>query len=71
MRFPTEGVGEVRGNQVTAHKCYTASLWGNWSKETLTIDDLESKEETQRELTGPMEELEELSINQKRLELIV
>lgn len=43
MCFPTkEGVGEVRGDQVTARECYVTSLNGEPTpKETMSIDSLE------------------------------
>jgi hypothetical protein len=40
LKFPTEhGIGEVRGDQVTARECYLASLGSEGQNQTMTIEE--------------------------------
>lgn len=67
MLFPTEeGIGEVKGNQTTAHKCYIVSLKRKESKEVLIINNLEDREEPQSKQTEHTKDLEELSIDPEK-----
>ena len=61
IKFPTEyGVGEVRGNQVAARECYVAMLEMDDHQQTMCIEE--------RRTTEPMEELEEVTLNDSRPE---
>lgn len=58
MRFPTEeGVKEVKGDQMVARECYVASLKGKESKEALTIEDMEDRDDSQLKQTEPVKDL--------------
>ena len=55
MKFPTkEGVGEVKGNQLTARRCYNISMKKVSDPNTLTVA---SVTEAKGELTEPLEEV--------------
>lgn len=56
---------------MTTRKYYVASLKGKESKDTLIIDDLENREDTQLKQTRPVEDLEELNIDPNKLEWVV
>ena len=61
VRFPMEhGIGELKGDQVTARECYFASLGQETRHQTMTID------EGQR-LVEPTEELEVVVLDNKKL----
>jgi hypothetical protein len=50
LKFPTEhGVGEVRGDQITARECYLASLGAEGENQTMTIEE-------RKTLVEPLEE---------------
>ena len=62
IKFPTEyGVGEVRGDQVTARECYIAMLEMNDHQETMCIEE-------QRTIAELVEELEEVTLDESRPE---
>ena len=62
IKFPIEyGVGEVRGDQVAAHECYIAMLEMNDYQQTMCIEE-------QRTIAEPVEELEEVTLNDSRPE---
>ena len=57
IKFPTEyGVGELRGDQVTARECYIAMLEINNHLQTMSIEE-------QRTGAEPVERLEEIPLN--------
>ena len=57
IKFPTEyKVGELRGNQITARECYIAMLEMEDQQQTMCIGE-------QRALAEPVEELEEVSLD--------
>ena len=58
IKFPTEyGIGELRGNQVTARECYIAMLEMEDHQQTICIGE-------QRTTAEPVEELEEISLDE-------
>ena len=62
IKFPTDyGVGELRGNQVAARECYIAMLEIEDQQQTMCIGE-------QQALTEPMEELEEVNLDNLRPE---
>ena len=62
IKFPTEyGVGELRGNQVVARECYIAMLEMEDQQQTMCIG-------KQRALAEPVEELEEVRLDDTRPE---
>ncbi|XP_030970065.1 uncharacterized protein LOC115990370 [Quercus lobata] len=62
IKFPTKyGVGELRGNQIAAQECYIAMLEMEDQQQTMCIEE-------QRALAEPIEELEEVSLDDSRLE---
>ena len=61
IKFPTEyGVGELRGDQVAARECYIAMLEMEDHQQTMCIE--------QRTMVEPVKELEEISLDESRLE---
>lgn len=71
MCFPTEEVGEVRGDQTMARECYVTSLKGKESREALVIEDMEDRDDDQLRRIGPAEDLEELGIDPNHPERVV
>ena len=62
IKFPTEyEIGELRGNQVAARKCYIAMLEMEDHQQTMCIGE-------QRTTVEPVEELEEITLDESRLE---
>ena len=62
IKFPTEyRIGELRGDQVAAHECYIAMLDMKDHQQTMCIEE-------QRTTAEPVEELEEISLDELRLE---
>ena len=62
IKFPTEyGTGELRGDQVAARECYIAMLKMEDHQQTMCIEE-------QRTIVEPVEELEEVTLNELRLE---
>ena len=62
IKFPTEyGIGELRGNQVAACECYIAMLEMEDHLQTMCIGE-------QRTTAEPVEELEEISLDESRPE---
>ncbi|KAK3028295.1 hypothetical protein RJ639_037472 [Escallonia herrerae] len=60
MKFSTEhGIGEVKGDQTTAHQCYMASCRSK-NKEALIIEDL--REDTKMQRRKPVEELVSIEV---------
>ena len=60
IKFPTEyGVGEVKGDQVAARECYIAMLEMNDHQQTICIEE-------QRTIAKPVEELEEVTLDESR-----
>ena len=58
IKFPTEyGIGELRGDQVAARECYIAMLEMEDHQQTMCIEE-------QRTLAEPVEELEEIILNE-------
>ena len=56
LKFPTEhGIGEVRGDQVTAKECYLASLGSEGQNQTMTIEE-------RKILVKPSEELDTINL---------
>ena len=62
IKFPTDyGVGELRGNQVVARECYIAMLEMDDQQQTMCIEE-------QQTVVKPIEELEEIIIDDSRPE---
>ena len=62
IKFPTDyGVRELRGNQVTTSECYIAMLEMDDHQQTMCIEE-------QRAITEPVEELEEVTLDELKLE---
>ena len=62
IKFPTEyGIGKLRGDQVAARECYIAMLEMEDHQQTMCIGE-------QRTTMEPVEELEEISLNESRPE---
>ena len=62
IKFPTEyGIGELRGDQVAAHECYIAMLELKNYQQTMYIGE-------QRTAAEPVEELEEIILDESRPE---
>ena len=62
IKFPINyGVGELRGNQVAARECYIVMLEMDDHQQTLCIDE-------QRALAEPVEELEEITLDESKPE---
>ena len=62
LKFPIEhGIGEVRGDQVTARECYLASLESEGQNQTMTIEE-------QKILVKPSEELDTIELEEGRPE---
>ena len=62
IKFPTEyGVGELRGNQVAACECYFAMLEMEDHQQAMCIEE-------QRLTAEPVEELEEVALDESRPE---
>jgi len=62
IKFPTKyGVGEVRGDQVTVHECYIALLEMDDHLQKMCIEE-------QRMVVEPIEGLEEVLLDNSRLE---
>ena len=62
IKFPTEyGIRELQGDQVVAHECYIAMLEFEDYQQTMYIGE-------QRTTTEPVEELEEIILDESRPE---
>ena len=62
IKFPTEyGIEELRGDQVAAHECYIAILEMDGHQQTICIGE-------QRTTAEPVEEFEEIILNESRPE---
>ena len=62
IKFPTEyGIGELRGDQVAACECYIAMLEMEDHQQTMCIEE-------QRTMAEPVEELEEVTLDESRPE---
>ena len=62
IKFPTEyGVGELRGDQVVAHKCYITMLEMDDHLQTMSINEQQTGEEL-------VKRLEEIPLNSSRLD---
>ena len=62
IKFPTEyGTGELRGDQVAARECYIAMLDMEDHQQTMCIEE-------QRTTAEPVEELEEVTLDESRPE---
>ena len=60
IKFPTKyGVGEVKGDQVVALECYIAMLEMDDHQQTMCIEE-------QRTIAEPVEELEEVLLDDSR-----
>ena len=60
IKFPTDyGVGELRGNQVAERECYIAMLEMDDHQQTMCIEE-------QRSAAEPVEELEEVVLDDSR-----
>ena len=60
IKFPTNyGIGELRGDQVAAHECYIAMLEMEDHQQTMCIEE-------QRTIAEPVEELEEVTLDESR-----
>ena len=62
IKFPTDyGVGELQGDQVVACKCYIAMLEMEDHQQTMCIEE-------QRTIAKPVEELEEVTLDESEPE---
>ena len=62
IKFPTDyGIGELRGDQVAARECYIAMLEIVDHQQTMCIEE-------QRTTAEPVEELEEVILDESRSE---
>ena len=62
IKFPTKyGIGELQGDQVAARECYIAMLEMEDHQQTMCIEE-------QRTMAESVEELEEVTLNESRLE---
>ncbi|XP_065633412.1 uncharacterized protein LOC136069137 [Quercus suber] len=62
IKFPTDyGIGELRGNQATAQECYIAMLEMEDHHQTMCVEE-------QRTVTEPIEKLEEIKLDELKLE---
>ena len=62
IKFPTEyGIGELRGNQGAARECYISMLEMEDHQQTMCIGEQQTTAE-------PVEELEEISLDESRPE---
>ena len=62
IKFPTDyGMGELRGNQVAAWECYIAMIEMEDQQQTMCIGEQRAQKE-------PIEELEEVNLDDTRLE---
>ncbi|XP_065631068.1 uncharacterized protein LOC136068184 [Quercus suber] len=62
IKFPTDyGIGELRGNQATARECYIAMLEMEDHHQAMCIEE-------QRAVAEPVEELEEVTLNESKPE---
>ena len=62
IKFPIEyGIGELRGDQVAARECYIAMLEMEDHQQTMCIGE-------QRTIVEPIEELEEVTLDESRPE---
>ena len=62
IKFPTDyGIGELRGDQVAACECYIAMLEMEDHQQTMCIEE-------QRTTVEPVEELEEVTLDELRPE---
>ena len=62
IKFPTDyGIGELRGDQVAAYECYIAMLEMEDHQQTMCIEE-------QRTTVEPVEELEEVTLDELRPE---
>ena len=63
VRFPTKnGVGKMRGDQQLARRCFQISVQSDETKDPLTIDKLDQREEEER--GSPAEQLEAILIGE-------
>ena len=62
IKFPTDyGVGELQGDQVVARECYIAMLKMEDHQQTMCIEE-------QRTIAKPVEELEEVTLDESEPE---
>ena len=62
IKFPTDyGIGELRGNQVAAHKCYVAMMEMDDHFQAMNIEE-------HRMATEPVEKLEEILLDDSNLD---
>ena len=62
IKFPTDyGVGELQGDQVVARECYIAMLKMEDHQQTMCIEE-------QRTIAKPVEELEEVTLDESKPE---
>ena len=60
IKFPTDyGIGELRGDQVAARECYIAMVEMKDHQQTICIEE-------QRTTAEPVEELEEVTLDESR-----
>lgn len=65
LKFPTEqGIGEVKGDQLTARECYLVLLKGEVDKEAMVVEELEVRDEEEVRRGEPVEDLEQVVIRE-------
>ena len=72
FKFPTsQGVGEVRGDQVLARHCYNIALQRNGQSDTCPVDGLDTHDDLTEEWGEPIEDLVSIPLNDGNEEHVV
>ena len=67
VKFPTpHGVGSMQGDQATTRYCYVNSLWRNTVLESLNVEELDLRDDTDR--VTLVEELEPVVLDDEFLD---
>ena len=72
LKFPTSlGVGEVRGDQVLARRCYNIALQRNGQSDSCLVDGLDTRDDLVEERDEPIEDLVPIPLNDGNEEHVV